>query len=120
MIAPPCDRGRRASDVAALRHRARNHDRTHRVFLGVFSVSRVLAVEARALHSFPAMSRRTHFWMRIGALALLATAALVPMPKAPKTRTHAARAETTSARFASSPRTTKVVVASAESSRASN
>ncbi|MBS2014378.1 MAG: hypothetical protein JST00_15935 [Deltaproteobacteria bacterium] len=66
------------------------------------------------------MSRRTHFWTRIGALALLATAALVPMPKATKARVASARAETTSARLAASPRTTKLVANGAGMSRATD
>lgn len=71
------------------------------------------------------MSRRSHLSLRIGALALLACAAIWPRARGgvtavelsrsvAATRTPAARAETTAAKLASAPHTAKLVVASSD------
>lgn len=90
------------------------------------------------MHLFsPVMSSRSHLWLRLGALALLAT--LLVMPRGMRgganvtaaelargahdtTPTHAvaARAETTAAKLVSPPRTTKLVVAEADESALNN
>lgn len=78
------------------------------------------------------MSSQSHVWLRLGALALLVTAALWPrgsrgahadaMTSAEVARGPEARVEveTVSARLVSSPRTTKLVVADADESQLKN
>ena len=83
------------------------------------------------------MTERSHLWLRLGALALLAALVLVPRGMRvgagvtatelargahDTTATHgvAARAETTAARLVSPPRTTKLVVAESDDSRLNN
>jgi hypothetical protein len=83
------------------------------------------------------MSPRSHLWLRFGAVALLAVAAIWPRAKADGSgltpaelardgighvTTHgvAALAETTSARLVSPPRNAKLVVAQADDSRLTN
>ena len=83
------------------------------------------------------MTSRSHLWLRISAVALLAAVAM--SPRAPRakagvtavelartghgsgaTRGVAARAETTAARLVSAPRTAKLVVADADESHLTN
>jgi len=75
------------------------------------------------------MSRRTHLCLRLAALALLVAAAAWPRAATapdeigarPRGRARvAARAETTSARLVSPPRTTKLVTAGADDVDATN
>lgn len=79
------------------------------------------------------MPSQSHLWLRVGAVVLLAVAAVIPR-SAPRgaaargtaadahaaTHTVAARAETTAARLASAPRTAKAVVADADGSQLNN
>ena len=75
------------------------------------------------------MSRRSHLFLRLAALALLAGAAAWPRSASapdeigvhPRGRTRvAARAETTSARQVSAPRTTKLVATDSDRSSSTN
>lgn len=75
------------------------------------------------------MSTRSHLWLRLGAVALLALSAVWPrgstsgvtaseaMRDGRQAQHAAARAETTAARLLSGPRTEKLVVATADESR---
>ena len=81
------------------------------------------------------MPSQSHLWLRIGAVVLLAAAAVIPRSDARRGREQArgtsptahvaahgiaARAETTAARLASAPRTAKLVVADADGSQLTN
>jgi hypothetical protein len=82
------------------------------------------------MHPCPVMSPRSHLALRLGALALLACAAMWPRTRTSVSSTElsrgghdaraahavAARVETTAARLAPSPRTAKVLVAQADDS----
>ncbi|MDB4933988.1 MAG: hypothetical protein JWP87_960 [Labilithrix sp.] len=89
------------------------------------------------MHLSRAMSRRSHRSLRLGAIALLAAAAIWPRAKAGSSaastaelgghreRAHAtagvaARAETTAAKLVSPPRTAKLTVAEADESQLNN
>ncbi len=70
------------------------------------------------------MTGRSHLWLRVGAVALLAVAAVWPRTKPALTAREAARTEaragTIAARLVSPPRTAKMVVAQADESQLSN
>ena len=77
-----------------------------------------------SVHQSPVMTSRFHLWMRLGALALLVGVAAWPRSKPEGARASAALAArfeargakpvTTAAKLEYRPRTTKLVVASAD------
>lgn len=76
------------------------------------------------MHQLRSMTGRSHLWLRVGALALVAAAAVWPRSKPALTAREAgrteARAETTAAKLLSAPRTAKMVVAQADESQLNN
>ena len=79
------------------------------------------------MHPLMSMSARSHLWLRLAAVALLATAGLWPRGEHANAHATTARAtlgtntaQTTAARLVSPPRMGKVVVVDADESHLTN